>query len=273
MNNKFDISQCSDLLEKYLIGQTSESETEIIEGLINTNPQVSAAYEKMQCELELVSQVNGVEPPAHLLANILSEIDEKPVVKLQPNTNANTKPERKRTWASFAVAASVAALLFGATSYKLYQQNQQLISENQVIVDEIFDLRTDISSNHSTLDFLRTQLDQLNNPETEKYVLKGDRRAKNLKTVVYINSKEKTSKLDVVSLPTLQKEQCYQIWADIQGKMVSLGILNEADRRLQNIPYTEDALGLSITIEPKGGSTEVSSDTPVAEISLKQLDD
>ncbi len=268
MSNKFNISLSSDLLEKYLIGQASDSETKIIEDLINKDPEVKAAYDKMQCDLELVSQANAVEAPSHLLTNILSELDDKPVVTMA----TNNKSERKRTWASFAVAASVAALLFGATSYKLYQQNQQLLSENQVIVEEIFDLRTDIATNHSTLDFLRKHLDQLNNPETEKYVLKGNRRAKDLQTVVYINSKEQTSMLDVVSLPSLQKEKCYQIWADIQGKMVSLGILNEADRRLQNIPYTKDALGLSITIEPKGGSIEASSETPVAEISLKLND-
>ena len=67
---------------------------------------------------------------------------------------------------------------------------------------------------------------------------------KNLKTVAYINPKEKTSMIDVVSLPKLPEEQCYQIWAELQGKMVSLGILNEADRKLINIPYAEDALAL-----------------------------
>ncbi len=268
MSNKFDIAKTSDLLEKYLIGRASELEIKTIEGLFKTNPEIKATYNKMQSDLELVSQANASEVSGHLLSNILYELDDKPVVSMQ----TNHKSERKRSWISFTIAASVAAILFAATSYKLHQQNQQLISENQVIVDEIFDLRTDISKNHLTLDQLRTQLDQLNNPETEKYVLKGNRKAKNLKTVVYINSKDKTSMLDVVSLPTLKKEQCYQIWADIQGKMVSLGILNETDRRLQNIPYTKDALGLSITIEPKGGSREASSETPVAEISIKHND-
>jgi anti-sigma-K factor RskA len=116
------------------------------------------------------------------------------------------------------------------------------------------------------------QFAQLNNPETEKYIIIGNRRAKNLKTVAYINPKEKTSMIDVVALPTLPKEQCYQIWAEVQDKMVSLGILSETDRRLQKLPYTENALGLAITIEPKGGSENISGDTPVAEIELKVND-
>ena len=99
--------------------------------------------------------------------------------------------------------------------------------------------------------------------------MQGNNRAKNLKTVAYINTKSKTSMIDVVSLPQLPEEKCYQIWAELQGKMVSLGILNETDRQLRAIPYTEDALGLNITIEPKGGNTIASLENSVAEIQLK----
>jgi anti-sigma-K factor RskA len=99
--------------------------------------------------------------------------------------------------------------------------------------------------------------------------MQGNNRAKNLKTVAYINPKEKTSMIDVVSLPKLPENQCYQIWAELQGKMVSLGILTEADRQLKILPYTENALALNITIEPKGGNTVASLNNMVAEIDLK----
>ena len=75
--------------------------------------------------------------------------------------------------------------------------------------------------------------------------------------------------IDVVSLPKLPEEKCYQMWAELQGKMVSLGILSETDRQLKSIPYTENALGLNITIEPKGGNTVASLENSVAEISLQ----
>ena len=37
---------------------------------------------------------------------------------------------------------------------------------------------------------------KLNNPETEKYVLRGNDRAKDLKTVAYINSIDKSSLIE-----------------------------------------------------------------------------
>ena len=120
------------------------------------------------------------------------------------------------------------------------------------------------------LDEIMRQMNQLNNPETEKYIINGNNRAKNLKTVAYINPKEKTSMLDVVSLPQLPEEQCYQIWAELEDKMVNLGILSEGDRQLKSIPYTEDALALSITIEQKGSTLSATKENSVAEITLNK---
>ena len=114
------------------------------------------------------------------------------------------------------------------------------------------------------------QFQKLNDPETEKYVLRGNSRAKDLKTVAYINSIDKTSMIDVVSLPKLPEEQQYQIWAELQDKMVSLGILDANDRNLESIPYMENALGLSITIENKNKTnSKANAENSVAEIALK----
>lgn len=262
MNEKINTFLSSGLLEKYLIGETTSVETEMVESYISKHPEVKNAYNKLQLNLELVAKCNAVEAPKGILNNILDELDEKPVVKLNNR-------EKYKSWYKFAVAASIAAFIFAGTSYIFYNQNQKLSNENQVVVDEIFDLRSDIEKNNKMLDNVMRQLLKLNNPETEKYIITGNDRAKDLKTVAYINPKEKTSMIDVVSLPQLPEEQCYQIWAELQGKMVSLGILNEADRKLRNIPYLENALALSITIEPKGGNSIASVKNSVAQISLQ----
>lgn len=75
-----------------------------------------------------------------------------------------------------------------------------------------------------------------------------------------------------MSLPELAEEQCYQMWAELQDKMVNLGILDINDRKLQSVPYIEDALSLSITIEPKGGNDSASLENAVAQILLDKDD-
>ncbi|MDO5979951.1 anti-sigma factor [Flavivirga spongiicola] len=263
MNEKITTFLNSGLLEKYLLGETTTVETEMVESYISKYPEVQNAYNTLQYNLEIVAKSNAVEAPKNILNNILEELDEKPVV------NLNTRKKYK-SWYKFSVAASIAALIFAGTSYHFYSQKRKLSQENQIVVDEIFDLRSDIAKNNLMLDNVMRQLLKLNNPETEKYIIKGNERAKDLKTVAYINPKEKTSMIDVVSLPQLPEEQCYQIWADLQGKMVSLGILSESDRQLMSIPYAENALALNITIEPKGGNTIASMENTVAAISLQQ---
>ncbi|WP_405291151.1 anti-sigma factor domain-containing protein [Algibacter sp. Ld11] len=261
MNEKITLFLNSGLLEKYLIGDTTSVETEKVESFISKYPDVQNAYNSLQHNLEIVTKTNAVEAPKFILDNILDELDEKPVV------NLNAKKKYK-AWYKYTIAASLIAFVFAGTSYSFYNQNLKLSKENQVVVDEIFDLRGDIEKNNIMLDNVMRQLLKLNNPETEKYIISGNERAKDLKTVAYINPKEKTSMIDVVSLPKLPEEQCYQIWADLQGEMVSLGILNETDRKLMNLPYAENALALNITIEPKGGNTVASVENSVAEITL-----
>ncbi|MBU2939322.1 anti-sigma factor [Lacinutrix sp. C3R15] len=263
MNDKIITFLNSDLLDKYLVGNTSKEETAKVEAYISKYPEVKDAYNTLQNNLEIVAKSNAIEAPEHLLNNILSELDEKPVATLRAIPN-------QRTWYKFSIAASIAALVFAGSTLMFYLNNQDLLQENEVIADEIFDLRSDIDKNNKLLSDIMQQFKQLNNPETQKYIIKGNARAKNLKTVAYINPIEKTSMIDVVSLPQLPEEQCYQIWAEVQDKMVSLGILNESDSQLIPLPYTENALGLNITIEPKGGNKNASVEKSVAEISLKK---
>lgn len=262
MNAKITTFLNSGLLEKYLLGDTTSAETEIVESNISKYPEVQNAYNTLQYNLEIVTRSNAVDVPNNILDTILEELDETPVIKL--NT---TKTYKK--WYKFSVAASVAALLFASTSYLFFHQNQRLNKENQVVVDEIFDLRSDIENNNKKLDNIMSQFMELNDPDTYKYIMQGNNRAKNLKTVAYINPIDKTSMIDVVSLPELPQEECYQIWAELQGKMVSLGILSDTDGQLKRIPYTENALALNITIEPRGGNTHASLNRSVAEISLQ----
>lgn len=266
MDKKLQIFMESGLLDSYVLGTTTPNENLEIESYIAEFPEVSVEYERLQDNLEILAKAHTVEAPKYILDAIIEEItNDTPVIQMPAS------PKRKLTpW--YSIAASIAALVFAGTASMLYDQNMSLNRENQVVVDEIFDLRSDIEDNNNKLENVMLQFMKLNNPETEKYVLRGNSRAKNLKTVAYINAVDKTSMIDVVSLPKLPENQTYQIWAELQDRMVNLGILDESERhKLRNIPYMENALGLSITIEPKSGSklNKAHAENSVAEIVLK----
>ncbi|WP_299113216.1 anti-sigma factor domain-containing protein [uncultured Winogradskyella sp.] len=248
----------SGLLERYLVGDTSIAENLEIEHLIDNHAEIAKVFEKLQDNLEIVAKANAVEAPLGVLNKILESTKEAPKIIAMPR--------QKTPW--YSVAASIVAFAFATWSFVLYQKNQALNNENNIVVDEIFDLRGDIDKNNSKLDALALQLEKLNNPDSKKYVLRGNERAKDLETVAYINPVERTSMIDVVSLPKLSEDQYYQLRVELEDKMVSLGALEDYQRTLKPIPYMEDALALSITIENRNG--EISSEEQeVAEISLK----
>ncbi len=261
MEKKLHAFLQSGLIEKYVLGSTTANENLEVEHYISSYSEVEKEYNKLQDNLEIISKVNAVEAPKFILDSVLEEIKDKPVISLAP-------VKHKTPW--YSIAASFAALIFAGSALILLIHNKALVRENQVVVEEIFDLRSDIQKNNDRLDEVMRQFMKLNNPETEKYVLRGNERAKDLKTVAYINSVDKTSMIDIVELPQLPEDQNYQIWAELQDRMVNLGILNPSNKKLQSIPYLEDALGLSITIEKKGVKSNIATaENEVAEISLK----
>ncbi|NRD20922.1 anti-sigma factor [Winogradskyella eckloniae] len=260
MEKKLHTFLNSNLLNKYLVGDTSLEESKEVEYFIDNYSEAAEAYEELQNNLEIIAKAGATEVPNDMLEDIFAALEDTKDTKV-----INLVQKRKTPW--YSIAASAAAVLFAATSFMLYQKNMQLNNENNVVVDEIYDLRSDIESNNSKLDQLSRELMKLNNPDSKKYLITGNDRAKDLKTVAYINPIEKTSMIDVISLPQLPEEQHYEIWAEMQDKMVNLGILDESDRKLKQIPYMEDALALSIKIKSKDNTTE--TDTEVAEVSLK----
>lgn len=262
METKLHTFLSSDLLNKYLVGETSLDENQKVEHFISNYPEAKEAYENLQNNFEIIAKAGAIDVPNDVLSKILKSLDEDKDTKVIQLVH-----KRKISW--FSIAASVAAILFAGSTFMLYQKNLQLIDENNVVVEEIFDLRKDIEYNNSKLSELSEQLMKLNNPDAKKYVFNGNERAKNLKTVAYINPVDKTSMIDVITLPQLPEEQQYQIWAELQDRMVNLGILDESDRKLKQIPYVEDALALSIKIGKKGEQA-YEEDAAVAEITLKK---
>ena len=265
MNKQLQNFLASNLLDKYIIGATSSEENIEVEYFINNFEEAQIAYETGQKNLEILAKAESKTAP-DLLKNILKEVNttsHNEHSKVIHITHNSTTP-----W--YFMAASVAAVIFAIAATALYFDNKSLKSENQVVVEEIFDLRSDIEKTNSQLSDLMRQFQKLNNPDTQKYVLSGNERAKNLKTVAYINPVEKTSMLDIISLPQLPEDQCYQIWGELQDRMVSLGIMHPNDAKIKPLPYLDSLTALTITIENKGGNTVTTPEREVAEIILNQ---
>ena len=250
MKDKIKIFLDSDLLEKYLLGTTSDQEALQVERYIAMHPEVRKTYSELQENLESFAKLHAIKTPDGLKERILARIKAE---------NAS----RKRFF-RYTVAASIAALMFAGASYFFWEQNQNLQQENTIVTNKIKDLEKNMNEQ---LEDVRNQFIVLNNPQTKKFNVKGNNKAKELKAVAYINPVKKLSYINVRKLPNLPEDQCFQMWAEVNGKMVNLGVIEEAvgQEKLMALPYAENAIGY-ITIEPKGGNIAPSIENIVANI-------
>jgi len=252
MKEKIKIFLNTDLLEKYLLGLTTDLETLQVERYIAMYPEVRKEYSELQDNLEDFAKSYALKAPEGLKEKILN------TVKAQ-NTS-------KRKFINFAIAASFITFLFAAASYFFYHQNRSLQEENSVVTNQIKVLEADMKQR---LEDVRNQFIVLNNPQTKKYTVMGNKKARDLKAVAYVNPVKKLSYINVQNLPHLQEGQCLQMWAEVNGKMINLGIIKEAGNKdnLLAMPYADNAVGY-ITIEPEGGNQTPTVDNIVANIAF-----
>lgn len=250
MKDKIRIFLETDVLEKYLLGNTSDQETLQVERYIAMYPEVRNTYLELQENLESFARLHALKAPEGLKAKILHRIRTQ---------NLGRKKSRR-----FAIAATVAAFVFAGSSYFFWDQSKSLQEENTIVTNRILNLEADMKQQ---LEDVRNQFIVLNNPQTRKFYVNGNNKAKDLKAVAYVNPVKKLSYINVRNLPNLPENQCYQMWAEVNGEMVNLGIIKKiSDKdKLLALPYAKNAISY-ITIEPKGGNNSPTVQNIVANI-------
>ncbi|MEM7484740.1 MAG: anti-sigma factor [Bacteroidota bacterium] len=250
MKEKVRLFLDSDILEKYLLGDASKEESLKAERYITMYPKVRDTYMKLQENLEAFAKLYARKTPEGLKQIILH----------------SAKKERVATRKLFryAIAASVAILIFAGSAVFFWNQNQNLQQENTLVSNKMKNLEETMKNQ---LEDVRNQFIVLNNPDTKRYAVKGKKEAKELKAVAYINPVKKLSYINVSNLPELPEDKCFQMWAEVNGELVNLGVIKQLEDKdnLLALPYAEKAIGY-ITIEPEGGNTSPTVQNIVANI-------
>lgn len=250
MKEKVKLFLDSDILEKYLVGDTSKEETLKAERYIALYPEVREAYNTLQDQLEAFAKMYAKKTPEGLREIVLNR--------------AKKQKTAHRKLFHYAVAASIAVILLAGSSYFFWNQNQNLQQENSLVTYKIKYLEENMKNQ---LEDLRNQFIVLNNPDTKKYVVKGKKEGKALKAIAYINPVKKLSYINVSNVPQLPNNKCFQMWAEVNGELVNLGIIKQLKDKdkLLALPYADKAIGY-ITVEPEGGNIAPSVGNIVANI-------
>ncbi|MEM1319491.1 MAG: anti-sigma factor [Bacteroidota bacterium] len=258
----------SSLLEEYLLGLCSDGESRRVEQYIEQYPEVRMEYELLQDNIEQYARQLATPAPVGLKAQVLEEIDRLTAVQAAPPPPppppVTPIVEIRRPW--WAAAAAIAALIFALGSFLLWQQNSELQTQKLSLQTGFDELKATCEENNRLLASSQQQLEFLQAPGTAKFVLQGNQMASGLSVAAYWNEAQQRNLINVLNLPALPNNQCYQLWADVDGKMLDLGILPNIQDSFKELKYLANATSLNLTIEPEGGSDHPTVSRLVANI-------
>ncbi len=239
----------SGLMEQYTLGLTSPEETALVEHFIAAHPEVKLEMNALQKAVEDYAAQYAIPPPRHLKKKILSEISSENGLKIEPSSGSRTAIFRKWTIS----LACLLLLVIGLVSYLAWKQ-QTLKAEVLHLSDQLTTYRTQYQQLQQQTVVPQKLMPLLENPYTLVIHLQGKPDAPQAHAIAYWNVVLNNAYIQLIDMPTLASDKQYQIWADVNGKMINLGILNMDT--LQDINFLENAASLTITVEPKGGSTQ-----------------
>lgn len=247
MENKEYIE--SGILELYVYGLLSETESEEIAAIAKNNPEINA--EIIAIEKAIVS-LSSSFAPFHSVENY-----EKIKAKLELNPSKVIEMEPARNWAQYIGWAAAILLLVGIG----YQYNQLEQTNNQVVnattekvkmEQELNQLELKNKANETSLAIIR---------DTKNTVvpLGGQAVAPESSAKVYWNKETQVVYVDAAGLPEPPKGMVYQVWALKLNPLTptSIGLLDDFDKndqRMFAVNSTGDAEAFGITLEPAGGS-------------------
>ena len=243
----------SGILERYITGDLSTQEVTELEALLAKNPALQKQLHSLEESFERMAQENAVTPPNTIKTEVLKSIE---VDNARP-THVSKKAN------SYLAIAAMLAVVFGGMAFWFYTKTQDLQTEIKLANTQNEELTESIDALSYELNEIETKYAALSNPNTQKYILKGNQSLPNALAIAYINLDEKTAYVNTTKLPPLQDDKDYQMWADVNGEMINMGVL-ETSKELLALEFIENAASINITIEPKGGNDHATVENLVA---------
>lgn len=251
------------LIEQYVLGELSDPQRGELESLLNQDHELSEYLAQVEQGLEKLAMENAIAPPAIVKTNLLSEIsngisEKEKIVQLPQSGKLFNWPA--------AIAASISLILMISTF--LFYNNWK---ESQI---EVLSLQNDLS--RAQLNLLKANVNAqkvntwyqaINDPKADKLLLKGNELSPESVAVTYINHDKQAVIVNAKGLSKLADDQTYQMWADVEGVMVNMGII-PAGAEMIALKYIDHAESVNLTIEPAGGSDHPTVEKLIANVYL-----
>ncbi|NES99559.1 MAG: anti-sigma factor [Sphaerospermopsis sp. SIO1G1] len=221
MTKSFDSEHIENLVAGFVVDDLLPEETQEFQELLNENPDLITEVEDLQEVLrQVVDGFVEVEAPAHLLPQILAQVENeqvkneqaKEVYRPQPS---NVSPEiltKRSLWGWKTITGGIAAVLLvivGIDNYRLRQNVGFLTAENQSLRQDFAQARV-----------VKTMLERDN---TKLITFRGVNSKSSASGSIMINPEQEKAVMVFQNLPAPPPNHVYLLWTIVDSEKLPCG--------------------------------------------------
>ncbi len=246
----------SGIVESYVLGLASREEQLEFEQLCAANPELRAAREAFELNLEQHAIASAIDPPAQLKQKVWAEIQPASATVLNMEKRSSEQATvRSMNRGKYAAAASIILLVASTVlNFYFYKQYQSSLSKYDELFASTQQVVKENKVQQAKLDVYESSMRLMNDSNMAVIALKGLPVSPNSRTTLYWDKQTKDVYVHVNNLPQPTEGKQYQLWAIVDGKPVDAGVFDMTDAsalaKMKNIPRAQ---AFAITLEKKGG--------------------
>ena len=250
----------SGIVESYVLGLASPEESVEFESICMSHPEVRAAREVFEKQLEDRLRLQHVAPPREIKSRIFSQIGmEQTRTPEEPGISLKRPVMIQRSGFPRFVAAASLILLLGSVllNFYLLSQYKQSISQYKELLVSQEQLAHANQSMNTKLENYESAIGHIRDPRMAIVKMPGvpHSPAPSGMATVYWNTDSKEVYLLVNQLPKPVTGKQYQLWAIVDGKPVDAGVFDMPEEpQLMKLKTIPNAQAFAITLEKQGGS-------------------
>ncbi|WP_411768177.1 anti-sigma factor [Winogradskyella sp. A3E31] len=246
-------------LEQYAIGTLTANDKVLLDRMLQEDTELRHQLDEIELNLEKISLENTIEVPQYVKSGLFKNIKKETGITSEISVNQNSRMP-------IMIAASIAAILMFGCFY-LYSEMNGIKEDLQIVRQENSKLKQDLNTTKEVLTETNNWFGLITDKNTERYTLRGNALAPDAKLTSYVNHETKSVALHTHNLPELDEEHDYQMWADVDGEMINMGVIPK-NANLMAMTYIDNAESLNITIEPAGGNTHPTVERLISNVYL-----
>ncbi len=238
----------SGILEQYVIGSLSSTQSAQVEQMMAQYPEVAAEVKSIEQTLQAYAQSQGVKPKL---------TEDQLIDHLKKNLPSVSPPSSKFPWTWLL---SSALLFFIAFSVYRFSKLNNALNQSKIELQLQKSKCDEIDNQNKELQSI---INRITNPQNKLIKLAGTKLSPTSYASVLIDSTSRKLYFDFAGLPTPPKGKQYQLWAIQDGKPLDMGVIQ--NNVVGSIHQTEKSIvdrasAFAVTLEDEGGKSSPTLD-------------